>query len=241
MWLSRPESLVCGWKRGGLSGGVGELHLQAEGFELPDEPAGLVFAGVAARRPVRAEFAVVDAVVHDVPVRDEQVVAGRADGFERAPSAADRGVVRSQVRALGARRLSLELRARPRRSRGALCRCRLLPRPAPLPPRRPPRPLRARPRHLLRVGRQQRPGPRTDGAADRSHRRGARRRPRRASARDRDGVVLPLHRRADGAAHRRVGGGARGPGRRQAATGDHRPLKPATARRTALVSSPSGA
>ena len=48
----------------------------AELFELVDQAAGAVFGGAAALGPVRAEVGVVDLVVHDVPVGDQQVVAG---------------------------------------------------------------------------------------------------------------------------------------------------------------------
>src|SRR3954447_1359366 len=61
-----------------------------------------MFGGVRAPGPVGAEFPVLDVVVHDVPVGDEQVVAGGADRLEGAPAAADGGVVRGQMGALGA-------------------------------------------------------------------------------------------------------------------------------------------
>jgi hypothetical protein len=62
-------------------------------FELVDRSAGAVFGGAAALRAVRAEVAVVDLVVHDVPVGDQQVVARGADRLGRAAAAADVGVV----------------------------------------------------------------------------------------------------------------------------------------------------
>ena len=69
----------------------------AELFELVDESAGAVFGGAAALGRVRAEVGVVDLVVHDVPVGDQQVVAGGADGLGQAAAAADVGVVRGEV------------------------------------------------------------------------------------------------------------------------------------------------
>ena len=53
----------------------------AELFELVHESAGALFGGAAALGPVGAEVGVVDLVVHDVPVGDQQVVTGGADGF----------------------------------------------------------------------------------------------------------------------------------------------------------------
>ena len=50
-------------------------------FQLAHESTGALFGGAAALDPVRAEVDVVDLVVHDVPVGDQQVVAGGADGF----------------------------------------------------------------------------------------------------------------------------------------------------------------
>ena len=53
----------------------------AQSLELVHEPAGAVFGGAPTLGPVRAEVGVVDLVVHDVPVGDQQVVAGGADGL----------------------------------------------------------------------------------------------------------------------------------------------------------------
>lgn len=55
----------------------------AELFELMDEVLGAVLGGAAPLCPVRAELGVVNIVVDDVPVGDEQVVAGSADGCGR--------------------------------------------------------------------------------------------------------------------------------------------------------------
>ena len=71
-------------------------------FELVDKSAGALLGGASALGPVRAEVGVVDVVVHDVPVSDQEIVAGGADGFERAAAAADVGVVRGEVGAFGA-------------------------------------------------------------------------------------------------------------------------------------------
>src|SRR4051794_23888350 len=74
-----------------------------EGLQLTDEPAGLMVLWGSASRPVGAKLSVVDAVVHDVPIGDEQVVAGGADRLERSSSAADGGVVGGQIGAFRAR------------------------------------------------------------------------------------------------------------------------------------------
>jgi hypothetical protein len=69
----------------------------AELLELVDESAGAVFGGAVALCPVRPEVGVVDLVVDDVPVGDEYVVAGGADGFVQVPAATDVGVVGGEV------------------------------------------------------------------------------------------------------------------------------------------------
>jgi hypothetical protein len=63
---------------------------------LVDRSAGAVFGGAAALRAVRAEVAVVDLVVHDVPVGDQQVVAGwrRSPWAGRGGRGCGRGVRR---------------------------------------------------------------------------------------------------------------------------------------------------
>jgi hypothetical protein len=65
----------------------------AELFELVDESARAVFGGAPAVGPVGSEVGVVDLVVDDVPVGDQEVVAGGADGLALATAAADVGVV----------------------------------------------------------------------------------------------------------------------------------------------------
>jgi hypothetical protein len=90
-----------GCQRGGQSGRAcghsSDGDLLPEGFELVNESADSMFGGVPSSGPVGAEVGVVNVVVDDVPVGDEQVVPGRADRLVRTSSAADAGVVRSQV------------------------------------------------------------------------------------------------------------------------------------------------
>jgi len=76
----------CCWGGGWISGSGGGLEGDgvAERFELPDEPAGAVLDRVAAGEPVGAEFAEGDALLDDVVVGDEDVVAGGADRFRVA-------------------------------------------------------------------------------------------------------------------------------------------------------------
>jgi hypothetical protein len=78
----------------------GDVH--AEPFELSHESSGLLLGGSAAVVPVRSQIVVGNFVANDVVVGDEDVVAGGADCFLGAASAADLGVVRSEVGALAA-------------------------------------------------------------------------------------------------------------------------------------------
>ena len=77
--------------------------VQSESFELADEPPGLLLGRAAPVVPVRAEIVVGNPIANDVIVGEENVVAGRADGFLGAPSAADLSVVGGQIGAVRAR------------------------------------------------------------------------------------------------------------------------------------------
>src|SRR3954453_6068142 len=79
-----------------------DRDVHAQPFELPYEPSGLLLGGSAAVVPVRSQILVGNVVANDVVVGDEDVVAGGADRFLGAASAADLGVVRSEVGVLAA-------------------------------------------------------------------------------------------------------------------------------------------
>ena len=88
----------------GVSGCWVEVDGVSEGLELGDEFPGVLLLAGAAAGPVGAGLLVVEVVVDDVPVGDEDVVAGGADRFGQPTSAADLGVMRGQVGALRAGR-----------------------------------------------------------------------------------------------------------------------------------------
>src|SRR3954447_3951316 len=78
----------------------GDVHSQL--FELSDEASGLLLGGTPPIVPVRPEVLIGNPVADDVVVGDENVVACGADRFLGAAPAADLGVVRGEVGALGA-------------------------------------------------------------------------------------------------------------------------------------------
>jgi hypothetical protein len=79
--------------RSGGGGRLAEGDLVAECFELTLQAAGAVLGRGALALPVGAELAERDLVADDVVVGDEDVVAGRADRFGLAATAAKLGVI----------------------------------------------------------------------------------------------------------------------------------------------------
>jgi len=86
---------LVGW------GGLFESDGVAESFELTPEAASAVLDGVALALPVGSEVAVWDVVADDVEVRDEEVVADRADRFGFSAPTAELRVVGGEVGLFG--------------------------------------------------------------------------------------------------------------------------------------------
>ena len=82
-----PEVLGKLWC---LRGWHGDGDLSAEFFYLVDQPGDLLLGALAADGPIWPEVDVVNVVMDDVPVGDEDVVAGCTNGFEGAAATSDR-------------------------------------------------------------------------------------------------------------------------------------------------------
>ena len=111
-WLVVSSGGLFGW------GGLFEGDRVAERFELALEAAGAVLDGVALALPVGSEISVGDVVTDDVEVRDQEVVADRADRFLLSAAAAELGEVRGEIGVFRAHRSAGafgELRGQPRR------------------------------------------------------------------------------------------------------------------------------
>jgi hypothetical protein len=96
----------CGPACGAVgSGGVGELDLVAELFELVDEPVGvdLLVAGVELEVEVTAEFVVGDVTVEQVVGDDQDGVADRDGGLLGSSPSAEPGVLGGEVGVFGSR------------------------------------------------------------------------------------------------------------------------------------------
>ena len=66
--------------------GHGDRHLSAEVYYLVNESGELLVAAPSTREPLRTQIDVVHFVVHDVPVRDEDVMSRHSNDFEDSTS-----------------------------------------------------------------------------------------------------------------------------------------------------------